>query len=95
MALAYILLMTTFFTSLALAKYYLIQPYNQEGMPVSKLAGAINAVVYYLCFFGAMFTIETDSKILLLGVGGFILVFIIAVNIMIVKFGSRTFKIRD
>lgn len=95
MALVYILLMTTFFTSLALAKYYLIQPYNQEGIPVSKLAGAINAVVYYLCFYGAMFTIETDSKILLLGVGGFILVFIIAVNIMIVKFGSRTFKIRD
>lgn len=64
-------------------------------LTIHKLAGAINAVVYYLCFYGAMFTIETDYKILLLGVGGFILVFIIAVNILIVKFGSRTFKIRD
>ena len=93
-ALAYILLMTTFFTSLALAKYYLIQPYNQEGMPVSKLAGLINMVVYYICIYGAFIVRDMDYKMILMASGGFILVFIIVVNILIVKFGSKTFKIR-
>lgn len=93
--LAYILLMTTFFTSLALAKYYLIQPYNQEGILVSKLAGAINAVVYYLCIYGAFIVKDMDYKMILLTSGSFILAFIIVVNILIVKFGSKTFKIRD
>lgn len=93
--LAYILLMTTFFTSLALAKYYLIQPYNQEGMPVSKLAGLINMVVYYICIYGAFIVRDMDYKMILMASGGFILVFIIVVNILIVKFGSKTFKIRD
>lgn len=93
--LAYILLMTTFFTSLALAKYYLLQPYNQEGMPVSKLAGAINAVVYYICIYGAFIVKDMDYKMILMASVGFILAFIIIVNILIVKFGSKTFKIRD
>ena len=93
--LAYILLMTTFFTSLALAKYYLIQPYNQEGMAVSKLAGVINAVVYYFCIYSAFITKNLDYKMILMASGGFILAFIIVVNILIVKFGSKTFKIRD
>lgn len=93
--LAYILLMTTFFTSLALAKYYLLQPYNQEGMAVSKLAGVINMVVYYICIYGAFIVKDMDYKMILLASGGFILAFIIVVNILIVKFGSRTFKIRD
>lgn len=93
--LAYILLMTTFFTSLALAKYYLLQPYNQEGMAVSKFAGVINMVVYYICIYGAFIVKDMDYKMILLASGGFILAFIIVVNILIVKFGSRTFKIRD
>lgn len=93
--LAYILLMTTFFTSLALAKYYLIQPYNQEGMPVSKVAGLINMVVYYICIYGAFIVKDMDYKMILMASGGFILAFIIIVNILIVKFGSKTFKIRD
>ena len=93
--LAYILLMTTFFTSLALAKYYLIQPYNQEGMPVSKIAGVINMVVYYICIYGAFIVRDMDYKMILMASGGFILAFIIVVNILIVKFGSKTFKIRD
>ncbi|WP_308652744.1 hypothetical protein [uncultured Anaerococcus sp.] len=93
--LAYILLMTTFFTSLALAKYYLLQPYNQEGMAVSKLAGVINMVVYYICIYGAFIVKDMDYKMILLASGGFILAFIIVVNILIVKFGSKTFKIRD
>lgn len=93
--LAYILIMTTFFTSLALAKYYLIQPYNQEGMPVSKIAGLINMVVYYICIYGAFIVRDMDYKMILIASGGFILVFIIVVNILIVKFGSKTFKIRN
>ena len=93
--LAYILLMTTFFTSLALAKYYLIQPYNQEGMSVSKLAGLVNMVVYYICIYGAFIVRDMDYKMILMASGGFILVFIIVVNILIVKFGSKTFKIRN
>lgn len=93
--LAYILLMTTFFTSLALAKYYLLQPYNQEGMSVSKIAGVINMVVYYICIYGAFIVKDMDYKMILLTSGSFILAFIIVVNILIVKFGSRTFKIRD
>ena len=93
--LAYILLMTTFFTSLALAKYYLIQPYNQEGILVSKVAGLINMVVYYICIYGAFIVKDMDYKMILMASGGFILAFIIVVNILIVKFGSRTFKIRD
>ena len=93
--LAYILLMTTFFTSLALAKYYLIQPYNQEGMPVSKVAGVINMVVYYICIYGAFIVRDMDYKMILMVSGGFILAFIIIVNILIVRFGSKTFKIRD
>lgn len=95
LVLVYILLMTTFFTSLALAKYYLIQPYNQEGILVSKLAGLINMVVYYICIYGAFIVRDMDYKMILMASGGFILVFIIVVNILIVKFGSRTFKIRD
>ena len=93
--LAYILLMTTFFTSLALAKYYLIQPYNQEGMSVSKIAGVINMVVYYICIYGAFIVRDMDYKMILMASGGFILAFIIIVNILIVKFGSKTFKIRS
>lgn len=93
--LAYILIMTTFFTSLALAKYYLIQPYNQEGMPVSKVAGFINMVVYYICIYGAFIVRDMDYKMILIASGGFILAFIIIVNVLIVKFGSKTFKIRD
>lgn len=93
--LGYILLMTTFFTSLALAKYYLLQPYNQEGMSVSKLAGLVNMVVYYICIYGAFIVRDMDYKMILMASGGFILVFIIIVNILIVKFGSKTFKIRD
>lgn len=93
--LAYILLMTTFFTSLALAKYYLIQPYNQEGMSVSKLAGLVNMVVYYICIYGAFIVRDMDYKMILMASGGFILAFIIIVNILIVKFGSKTFKIRN
>lgn len=93
--LAYIFLMTTFFTSLALAKYYLIQPYNQEGMMVSKLAGLINMVVYYICIYGAFIVRDMDYKMILMASGGFILAFIIIVNILIVKFGSKTFKIRS
>lgn len=93
--LAYILIMTTFFTSLALAKYYLIQPYNQEGMPVSKVAGLINMVVYYICIYGAFIVRDMDYKMILIASGGFILAFIIIVNVLIVKFGSKTFKIRD
>lgn len=95
LVLAYILLMTTFFTSLALAKYYLIQPYNQEGMPVSKIAGLINMVVYYICIYGAFIVRDMDYKMILMASGGFILAFIIIVNILIVKFGSKTFKIRN
>lgn len=95
LALAYILLMTTFFTSLALAKYYLLQPYNQEGILVSKLAGVINMVVYYICIYGAFIVKDMDYKMILMASGGFILAFIIVVNILIVKFGSRTFKIRN
>ena len=93
--LAYILLMTTFFTSLALAKYYLLQPYNQEGILVSKVAGVINMVVYYICIYGAFIVRDMDYKMILMASGGFILAFIIVVNILIVKFGSKTFKIRD
>ncbi len=93
--LAYILLMTTFFTSLALAKYYLIQPYNQEGMAVSKIAGLINMVVYYICIYGAFIVRDMDYKMILIASGGFILAFIIVVNILIVRFGSKTFKIRN
>ena len=93
--LAYILLMTIFFTSLALAKYYLIQPYNQEGMPVSKIAGVINMIVYYICIYGAFIVRDMDYKKILIASGGFILAFIIVVNVLIVKFGSKTFKIRD
>lgn len=93
--LAYILLMTTFFTSLALAKYYLIQPYNQEGMPVSKIAGLINMVVYYICIYGAFIVRDMDYKMILIASGGFILAFIIIVNVLIVKYGSKTFKIRN
>ena len=93
--LAYILIMTTFFTSLALAKYYLIQPYNQEGMSVSKIAGVINMVVYYICIYGAFIVRDMDYKMILMASGGFILAFIIIVNILIVKFGSKTFKIRS
>lgn len=93
--LAYILIMTTFFTSLALAKYYLIQPYNQEGMPVSKVAGLINMVVYYICIYGAFIVRDMDYKMILMASGGFILAFIIIVNVLIVKFGSKTFKIRN
>ena len=93
--LAYILIMTTFFTSLALAKYYLIQPYNQEGMSVSKLAGLINMVVYYICIYGAFIVRDMDYKMILIASGGFILAFIIIVNVLIVKFGSKTFKIRN
>lgn len=78
--LAYILLMTTFFTSLALAKYYLIQPYNQEGMSVSKIAGVINMVVYYICIYGAFIVRDMDYKMILMASGGFILAFIIIVN---------------
>lgn len=95
LVLAYILLMTTFFTSLALAKYYLIQPYNQEGMSVSKIAGVINMVVYYICIYGAFIVRDMDYKMILMASGGFILAFIIIVNILIVKFGSKTFKIRN
>lgn len=95
LVLVYILLMTTFFTSLALAKYYLIQPYNQEGMPVSKIAGLINMVVYYICIYGAFIVRDMDYKMILIASGGFILAFIIVVNVLIVKFGSKTFKIRD
>lgn len=95
LVLAYILLMTTFFTSLALAKYYLIQPYNQEGMPVSKIAGLINMVVYYICIYGAFIVKDMDYKMILIASGGFILAFIIIVNVLIVKFGSKTFKIRN
>lgn len=95
LVLVYILLMTTFFTSLALAKYYLIQPYNQEGMMVSKLAGLINMVVYYICIYGAFIVRDMDYKMILMASGGFILAFIIIVNILIVKFGSKTFKIRS
>lgn len=94
LVLAYILLMTTFFTSLALAKYYLLQPYNQEGMAVSKIAGLINMLVYYICIYGAFIVKDMDYKMILMASGGFILAFIIVVNILIVKFGSRTFKIR-
>ena len=93
--LAYILLMITFFTSLALAKYYLLQPYNQEGMSVSKLAGLVNMVVYYICIYGAFIVRDMDYKMILMASGGFILAFIIIVNILIVKFGSKTFKTRD
>ena len=93
--LVYILLMTTFFTSLALAKYYLIQPYNQEGMPVSKIAGLINMVVYYICIYGAFIVRDMDYKMILIASGGFILAFIIIVNVLIVKYGSKTFKIRN
>lgn len=93
--LVYILLMTTFFTSLALAKYYLLQPYNQEGILVSKVAGVINMVVYYICIYGAFIVRDMDYKMILIVSGGFILAFIIIVNILIVKFGSKTFKIRD
>lgn len=95
LVLVYILLMTTFFTSLALAKYYLIQPYNQEGMPVSKIAGLINMVVYYICIYGAFIVRDMDYKMILIASGGFILAFIIVVNVLIVKFGSKTFKIRN
>lgn len=95
LVLAYILLMTTFFTSLALAKYYLIQPYNQEGMSVSKIAGVINMVIYYICIYGAFIVRDMDYKMILMASGGFILAFIIIVNVLIVKFGSKTFKIRN
>lgn len=95
LVLAYILLMTTFFTSLALAKYYLIQPYNQEGEAVSKLAGVINMLIYYICIYGAFIVKDMDYKMILMVSGGFILAFIIIVNVLIVRFGSRTFKIRD
>ena len=95
LVLAYILLMTTFFTSLALAKYYLIQPYNQEGIAVSKVAGLINMVVYYICIYGAFIVRDMDYKMILMASGGFILAFIIVVNILIMRFGSKTFKIRN
>ncbi|WP_296115225.1 hypothetical protein [uncultured Anaerococcus sp.] len=92
--LVYILLMTSFFTSLALAKYYLIQPYNQEGMAVSKLAGVINMLTYYICIYGAFIVKDMDYKMILMVSGGFILAFIIIVNVLIVRFGSKTFRIR-
>lgn len=52
-------------------------------------------VVYYICIYGAFIVRDMDYKMILMVSGGFILAFIIVVNILIVKFGSKTFKIRD
>ena len=91
----YIGLLGLFFVNLPLMEYYLLQPLDQEGKKVGKLANLIDWLVYAAVFFilprlGDL----TSEATFVIVISAFIIGFIIVSQILIYKLSHKTFKIR-
>ena len=80
----YIFLVASFFTSLSLVKYYLLQPYNQEGKPSGFFVGIINLLIYIVCIRFLSFTENMNKTMILTIVLVFIIVFTIVSNLSLI-----------
>lgn len=92
----YIGLLGLFFVNLPLMEYYLLQPLDQEGKKVGKLANLIDWLVYAAVFFilprlGA----ATSATVFIIVISTFIIAFIVVSQILIYKLSHKTFKIRS
>ena len=92
----YIGLLGLFFVNLPLMEYYLLQPLDQEGKKVGKLANLIDWLVYAAVFFilprlGA----ATSATVFITVISAFIIGFIIVSQILIYKLSHKTFRIRS
>lgn len=91
----YIGLLGLFFVNLPLMEYYLLQPLDQEGKKVGKLANLIDWLVYAAVFFilprlGDL----TSEATFVIVISAFIIGFIIVSQILIYKLSHKTFKVR-
>ena len=91
----YIFLVAIFFTSLPLAQYYLLQPFNAEGVRVGKISGLLDMVLYIFCFNAIRITGDIDLKVLIIGSSIFIIAFTIITSLLILKIGPKTFRIKN
>ena len=92
----YIGLLGLFFVNLPLMEYYLLQPLDQEGKKVGKLANLIDWLVYAAVFFILpRLGDATSATVFIIVISTFIIAFIIVSQILIYKLSHKTFRIRS
>lgn len=92
----YIGLLGLFFVNLPLMEYYLLQPLDQEGKKVGKLANLIDWLVYAVVFFILpRLGDATSASVFIIVISAFIIAFIIVSQILIYKLSHKTFRIRN
>lgn len=92
----YIGLLGLFFVNLPLMEYYLLQPLDQEGKKVGKLANLIDWLVYAAVFFILpRLGDATSATVFIIVISTFIIAFIIISQILIYKLSHKTFRIRN
>lgn len=92
----YIGLLGLFFVNLPLMEYYLLQPLDQEGKKVGKLANLIDWLVYAAVFFILpRLGDATSATVFIIVISTFIIAFIIVSQILIYKLSHKTFRIRN
>lgn len=92
----YIGLLGLFFVNLPLMEYYLLQPLDQEGKKVGKLANLIDWLVYAAVFFILpRLGDATSETIFVIVISAFIIAFIVVSQILVYKLSHKTFKIRS
>lgn len=92
----YIGLLGLFFVNLPLMEYYLLQPLDQEGKKVGKLANLIDWLVYAVVFFILpRLGDATSASVFIIVISTFIIAFIIVSQILIYKLSHKTFRIRN
>lgn len=92
----YIGLLGLFFVNLPLMEYYLLQPLDQEGKKVGKLANLIDWLVYAAVFFilPRLGDVTSEATFVIV-ISAFIIGFIVVSQILIYKFSHKTFRIRN
>lgn len=92
----YIGLLGLFFVNLPLMEYYLLQPLDQEGKKVGKIANLIDWLVYAAVFFILpRLGDATSATVFIIVISAFIIAFIIVSQILIYKLSHKTFRIRS
>lgn len=92
----YIGLLGLFFVNLPLMEYYLLQPLDQEGKKVGKLANLIDWLVYAAVFFILpRLGDATSATVFIIVISAFIITFIVVSQVLIYKLSHKTFRIRS
>lgn len=91
----YIILNGIFFTILPLFQYYILQPFDKEGIQRSPALTIMNILIYYifLFFIPSLVDIVGELNFMIL-FSILIIVLVIVESLLIYKFSPKTFKIK-